>query len=36
MLTIILIGFALHNFRFLSVLYPTGTPLVMAPFIILI
>jgi F-type H+-transporting ATPase subunit a len=36
MASIILIGFALHNVRFLSVLYPTGTPVVMAPFIILI
>jgi F-type H+-transporting ATPase subunit a len=36
MITIILIGFALHNIRYMSILYPTGTPTIMAPFIILI
>jgi ATP synthase subunit 6 len=36
MITIILIGFSLHNIRYMSILYPTGTPTVMAPFIILI
>src|ERR1700755_8078 len=36
MTTLILIGFSLHNIRFLSILFPTGTPLVMTPFIILI
>lgn len=36
MITIILIGFSLHNIRYMSILYPTGTPTIMAPFIILI
>ena len=36
MTTLILIGFSLHNMRFFSILFPTGTPLVMTPFIILI
>lgn len=36
MISIILVGFALHNIRYMSILYPTGTPTVMAPFIILI
>jgi ATP synthase subunit 6 len=36
MLIIILFGFSLHNIRFFSIFYPTGTPTVMAPFIILI
>jgi ATP synthase subunit 6 len=31
-----LIGFSLHSIRFFSLLYPTGTPTIMAPFIILI
>lgn len=35
-LTVIVLGFVLHNIRFLGVLLPTGTPLIMAPFIILI
>lgn len=30
------LGFSLHGIRFLSLLYPAGTPTVMAPFIILI
>ncbi len=34
--TISLIGFALHGIRFGALLYPTGTPKIMAPFIILI
>lgn len=33
---VIIIGVAFHNIRFFSVLIPTGTPLIMAPFIILI
>lgn len=36
MTTLILLGFALHNVRFMSILFPTGTPVVMTPFIILI
>jgi len=36
MTTLILIGFSLHNVRYFSILFPTGTPLVMTPFIILI
>jgi len=36
MLTVILIGITLHNVRYLAILYPTGTPTIMAPFIILI
>jgi ATP synthase subunit 6 len=36
MVTIILIGFSLHSIRYFSILYPTGTPTIMAPFIILI
>lgn len=36
MVTVIVIGFSLHSIRFMSILYPTGTPTVMAPFIILI
>jgi hypothetical protein len=36
MVTFILIGFSIHGVRYLSILYPTGTPTVMAPFIILI
>jgi len=36
MTTLILIGFSLHSVRYLSILFPTGTPLVMTPFIILI
>jgi ATP synthase subunit 6 len=34
--TLILIGFALHNVRYFSILFPTGTPIAMTPFIILI
>lgn len=34
--TITTIGLSLHGIRFVSLLYPTGTPTVMAPFIILI
>jgi F-type H+-transporting ATPase subunit a len=34
--TITLLGLSLHGIRFVSLLYPTGTPTVMAPFIILI
>lgn len=36
MITIILVGFSLHSIRYLTILYPTGTPLVMTPFIIAI
>ena len=36
MVTFILIGFSIHGIRYLSILYPTGTPTAMAPFIILI
>lgn len=36
MTTLILVGFALHNIRYLSILFPTGTPIAMTPFIILI
>jgi ATP synthase subunit 6 len=36
MITLILLGFALHNVRYLAILFPTGTPIVMTPFIILI
>jgi ATP synthase subunit 6 len=36
MTTLILIGFALHNVRYLAILFPTGTPVAMTPFIILI
>lgn len=36
MTTLILIGFALHNIRYLAILFPTGTPVAMTPFIILI
>lgn len=36
MTTLILIGFSLHNVRYFSILFPTGTPLVMTPFIIMI
>jgi len=36
MVAFITVGFAIHGIRYLSILYPTGTPTVMAPFIILI
>jgi ATP synthase subunit 6 len=36
MTTLILIGFSLHNVRYFAILFPTGTPIVMTPFIILI
>jgi F-type H+-transporting ATPase subunit a len=36
MITLILIGFSLHSIRYFSILLPGGTPLIMAPFIILI
>jgi hypothetical protein len=36
MVTVIMIGFSLHSIRYFSILYPTGTPTIMAPFIILI
>lgn len=36
LISIALLGFALHNIRYLAVLYPTGTPTIMAPFIIII
>lgn len=36
MTTLILLGFSLHNVRYFAILFPTGTPLVMTPFIILI
>ena len=35
-LAITLLGFSLHSIRYVAILYPTGTPTVMAPFIILI
>jgi len=34
--TITLLGFSLHGIRYITLLYPTVTPTVMAPFIILI
>jgi len=34
MVTVVLIGVSLHSVRYFSILYPTGTPTVMAPFII--
>lgn len=36
MTTLIVVGFSLHNIRYFAILFPTGTPLIMAPFIILI
>jgi ATP synthase subunit 6 len=33
-LTITLVGFSIHKINYFAVLYPTGTPAVMAPFII--
>jgi ATP synthase subunit 6 len=36
MLVVIILGFSLHNIRFFSILYPAGTPMIMAPFIIFI
>jgi ATP synthase subunit 6 len=36
MVTLIIIGFSLHNIRYFAILFPTGTPLIMTPFIILI
>ena len=36
MTTLILLGFALHNARYFSILFPTGTPIAITPFIILI
>jgi len=36
MVAFILIGFSIHSVRYFSILYPTGTPTAMAPFIILI
>jgi len=36
LITVVLIGFTIHGIRFMSILYPTGTPTVIAPFIILI
>lgn len=36
MVTLILLGFALHNVRYFAILFPTGTPIAMTPFIILI
>jgi ATP synthase subunit 6 len=35
-LSVILLGFSLHGARFFAVIYPSGTPMIMAPFIILI
>lgn len=35
-ITFILIGFSLHSIRFFAILFPAGTPIVMAPFIIMI
>jgi hypothetical protein len=34
--SITLIGFSLHSIRYVALLYPTGTPAIMAPFIIMI
>lgn len=36
LVAIIIIGFALHNIRYVSILYPAGTPTIMAAFIIII
>lgn len=36
MISVILVGITIHNIRFFSVIYPTGTPIIMAPFIIII
>lgn len=36
MIALILIGASIHGMRYFSILYPTGTPMAMAPFIILI
>jgi ATP synthase subunit 6 len=36
MITLVLVGLVIHNVRYFSILYPTGTPTIMAPFIILI
>lgn len=33
---VILVGLTLHGVRYFAILYPTGTPTAMAPFIILI
>jgi ATP synthase subunit 6 len=33
---VILVGLTLHGVRYAAILYPTGTPTAMAPFIILI
>ena len=35
-ISIILLGFTLHSTRFFAIIYPSGTPIIMAPFIILI
>lgn len=34
--TIILLGISLHSVRFFSIIYPSGTPTLMIPFIIII
>jgi len=34
--TLILLGFSLHSARYFSILFPTGTPIAITPFIILI
>lgn len=36
MTTLMLVGFALHNLRYLAILFPAGTPIAMTPFIIVI
>jgi F-type H+-transporting ATPase subunit a len=36
MVVVTVVGFSLHSIRYIGVLYPTGTPTAMAPFIILI
>ena len=36
MTTLILLGFALHSARYFAILFPTGTPIAITPFIILI
>jgi ATP synthase subunit 6 len=34
--TLILLGFSIHGVRYFSILFPTGTPIIITPFIILI
>lgn len=35
-ISVTLLGFSLHSIRYVTILYPTGTPTIMAPFIIMI